>query len=321
MDLIYMNSAFEDVGVITDASMDVAIGKDENDFKCEMALEKHCCGEGFYLYYEGTEYGGVIDAITIDTGSKEVAYSGRTWHGILASKVICPDDGEAYLKVSGEANSVLGMLIERLGLSSLFSASNEDSGIKISPYKMNRYIDGYSGIKKMLKSEGAKLKFNFIKGKVILSAESRVDYSKDEQFDSDQIEFKIKKTYAPINHCICLGAGNLTEREVIHLYADSQGNISHTQSITGIAERTAVYENSNVESTEELEEGGIDTIKDSWNSDDVDFNFDSDAESYDIGDLVGAKEQTTGISVSAEITKKIIKIDKGKTKISYKVGD
>ena len=321
MDLIYMNTAFEDVGVIVDASMDVAIGKDENDFKCEMALEKHCCEAGYYLYYEGTEYGGIIDEIEIDTGSKEVAYSGRSWHGILASKIICPDEGEAYLKVSGEANSIIGMLIERLGLSSLFSASEEDSGIMVSTYKMNRYIDGYSGIKKMLKSEGAKLKFNFVKGKVILYAERRVDYSQDEQFNSDQIEFKITKTYAPINHCICLGKGELTEREVIHLYADSQGRISHTQSVQGIAERVAVYENTNAESTEELEEGGIELIKESWNADDVDFNFDSDAESYDIGDLIGAKEQTTGIAVSAEITKKIVKIDKGKTTINYKVGD
>ena len=321
MDLIYMNESLEDVGVLIDATMDVALGVDENDFECGIALQKHCCKEGFYLYYDGTEYGGIIDKIKVDTKSKEVSYLGRTWHGILESKILCPDEGEAYLIVSGEANAVIGALIERLGLSSLFSASEEDSGIEIISYKVNRYIGGYDGIKKMLKSVGAKLKLKFSGGKVILSAARLVDYSQDEQFDSDQLEFKVTKNYAPINHCICLGKGELTERQVIHLNTDTEGNISDTQSIFGLEERTAVYENANVESLEELEQGGRDLIRESWKSDEIGFSFNSNDESYDIGDIVGAQERTTGIFVSAEIIKKIVKIDKGKTTINYKVGE
>lgn len=321
MDLIYTNADLEDVGVIIDAITDIALGADENDFECGVALNRHCCKEGYYLYYDGTEYGGVIDKIKVDTKNKEVTYSGRTWHGILESKIICPDEGESYLVVSGEANAVLRGLIERLGLSSLFIASSEDSGIVIPSYKMNRYIDGYEGIKKMLKSVNAKLKLMFKNGKVSVSCEKVIDYSQDEQFDASQIEFKVTKNYAPINHCICLGKGELANRQVIHLYADTSGNIGHLQSIYGLSERTAVYENTNAESLEELEQGGIDTIKESWQSDEIDFSFNSNAESYDIGDIVGAQERTTGISASAEITKKIVKIDKGKITINYKVGE
>ena len=321
MDLIYTNTELEDVGVIIDASMDVALGADENDFECGVAINKHCCKEGNYLYYDGTEYGGVIDKIKVDTKNKEVTYSGRTWHGILESKIICPNEGEAYLVVSGEANAVLGEIMERLELSSLFVASSEDSGIVIPSYKMNRYIDGYEGIKKMLKSVGAKLKLMFKNGKVRVSCERVIDYSQDEQFDASQIEFKVTKNYAPVNHCICLGKGELVDRQVIHLYADKNGNIGHIQSIYGLSENTVVYENTNAESLEELEQGGIDIIKESWQSDEIDFSFNSNAESYDIGDIVGAQEQTTGISASAEITKKIVKIDKGKITINYKVGE
>jgi hypothetical protein len=321
MDLIYMNSEKEDVGVMHDYTLDLAFGADENDFECGIVKNNHCCSKGFYLYFEGTEYGGIIDDIGVDTEKSEITYHGRTWHGILNSKILEPDVGEDYLVLSGEANTVLGVLIERMGLSDLFVASTEPSGVSVSSYKMNRYITGYDGIRKMLKAFGAKLNMSFKNGFVELSAKPFVDYSKDEQFDNDQISFKIKKKGNPLNHVICLGKGDLVEREVIHVYADSNGNISTVQSLTGIQEVSATYDYSNAESSEELKQGGIKMITESWNSDEVDFDFDSDDESFDIGDVIGAKEELTGTEVSAEITKKIVTINNNTTKISYKVGE
>lgn len=316
-----MNTDFEDVGVLQDYTMDLAIGSDENNFECVVDTQRHCCEAGFFLYLEGTDYGGIIDSIKVNTKSEEVAYLGRTWHGILNSKIFEPDAGEDYLILSGEANNTLSVLVSRMGLSALFQASNEDSGINISNYKMNRYIDGYEGIKKMLKASGAKLNISFENGHVMLSAAAIVDYSQDEQFDTDQIEFSIKKNFKPVNHCICLGKGDLHEREVIHLYADSSGNISHTQSLTGVHEVTAIYDYSSAESSEELENGGNELIQASWNSDEIKFDFASNQSAYDIGDIVGAIERVTGISVAAEITKKIVKIQKGTQTINYKVGE
>jgi hypothetical protein len=311
----------EDVGVLLDYEVDLAIGSDENNFECKISTEGHCCEAGFFLYLEGTEYGGIVDSIEADTANKEITYSGRTWHGMLDSKVICPDPGEDYLILSGEANAVLGTLIARLGLSSLFAASEESSGFTISSFKMDRYISGYKGIKKMLKKHGAKLVIKFIDGHVVLSTEAIVDYSRDEQFDTDQIEFNIKKNFKPVNHCICLGKGDLHERMVIHLFADSSGNISETQSLTGLDEVSIVYDYSSAESSEELIKGGTELIQDSWNSDEVKFDFDSNNEAYDIGDIVGATEMVTGLFVAAEITKKIVTINKGQTTINYKVGE
>lgn len=321
MDLIYMNSKKEDIGVLSDYTFDLAFGSDENDFECSVSARNNKCQAGFFLYYEGAEYGGVIDSIKVDTDSDSVTYLGRTWHGILSSKVIQPDAGEDYLTVSGEANTVLASLVSRMGLTDLFRASNETSGIDISNYKMNRYVDGYKGIRKMLKASGAKLCVAFKEGFVELSVRPLVDYSKDEQFDTDQIAFKIKKNFHPLNHVICLGKGDLKDREVIHVYADASGNISTTQSITGMDELVDVYDNSNAESSEELLQGGIDMIQESWNSDEVQFDFDSDSETFDVGDIVGAKEKTTGIEVNAGITKKVVTIKNGETTISYKIGE
>lgn len=316
-----MNSDKEDVGVLKDYTFDLAYGSDENNFECKIISESHCCEFDYYLYIEGTEYGGIIDKIQVDTDANEITYKGRTWHGILASKILCPDSGQDYLIVSGDANAILGTLLLRMGLTNLFKASSEVSGINISNYKMNRYVDGYEGIRKMLKSANAKLVISFSEGFVELSARPSFNYAQDEQFDTDQIGFNIERNFNPINHCICLGKGDLAAREVIHLYADSSGNISNTQTITGIKEVVSIYDYPNAESIDELVEGGTKIIQDSWNSNIVEWNFDSNDETYDIGDIVGAKEKITGISASSEITKKIVTINNNETQISYKVGE
>ena len=320
MDLIRMNSEKEDIDVMQNYTLDLAFGMDENDFECSVFRDCHCCEKGNYLYFEGCEYGGIIDDIGIDTEAEEVTYYGRTWHGILNTKVIKPDSGADYLVLSGEANAVLGTLISRMGLSYLFKASNKNSGITISKYKMERYIEGYDGIKKMLKAYGAKLNIVFRNNFVELSANPIVDYSQDEQFDSSQISLRIKKKGSNVNHVICLGSGELSQREIVHVYANRLGEISNTQVFTGIEEIEAIYENVNASGTE-LRQGGINMINSSWNSDEIEFDFYSDAETYDIGDIVGAMEEVTGMEVNAEITKKIVSIKDNTTTISYKVGE
>ena len=320
MDLIYANSNKEDIGVMKNYTFDLAYGTDENDFELTTNINNHVCEQGFILYMEGTEYGGIIDGIRVKTSSEELYYSGKTWHGILQSKIIEPDPGEDYLVCNGEANEVLGSLIDRMGLAGLFKASDSFSDITISNYKMNRYIAGYEGIRKMLKEFGAKLKINFRDGFVVLSAEPLVDYSKDDEFDSSQIDFDVKKHYKMTNHMICLGKGELKDRTVIHLYVDAEGNISHTQTQFDLDEVTDVYDNANCESDEELEQGGIDALKEAWDTDSLKVNFDAD-KIYDIGDIVGARENITGIFVSKEVSKKIVTIQDEKITVSHKVGE
>lgn len=321
MDLIFTNKDLEDVGVLQDYELDLAFGADENNFECTIQAAAHCCEAGSFLYFEGTEYGGIVDSIRSKSDSQEVIYSGRTWHGILNAKVIEPDSGAAYLALTGEANAVLGSLAERMALSDLFEASSEDSGLTINGYQMNRYITGYDGIVKMLSSVGAKLQVTFQGGKVVMSAVAKHDYSKDDDFDSDLVDFDIKKKFKTVNHLICLGTGELENRMVIHLYADTSGNISQTQTQFGMDEVAAVYDYSNVESEDELLSGGKEELKKLWEPDKLDVDFDDTADSYDVGDIVGAVDNITGITVSAAITKKIVIIKNGRITISYKVGD
>lgn len=320
MDLIYANAQMEDQGVFLNPILDLAFGDDENNFEMTVSTANHCCESGFIIYCEGTEYGGVIDRIRVETENKLVVYGGRTWHGILESKVIEPDTGEDYLVVSGEANQVLQTLIERLGLDDLFEASSEDSGITITSYQFNRYVKGYTGIRKMLKSVGAKLHFVFEDGQMTISALPIVDYSQDDEFDSDQIKFVIEKNYRPVNHLICLGRGELAEREVIHLYVDTEGTISTVQTQFGLDEVTDTYDNANVESLEELDKLGRETLEEAMQDGKLELQLDASQE-YDIDDIVGARELVTGITMSKPIIKKIVTINKNQIKIEHKVGE
>lgn len=310
MDLIYANSSREDIGVIPDYDFDLAFGSDENDFELTVSRNDHCCEAGYYIYIEGTEYGGVIDAITSDTAAEDVIYSGRTWHGILNSKILCPDAGESYLTVSGDANTILGTLLSRMGLAALFSASSAPSGINVSGYQFARYVSGYDGIRQMLKSVSAKLRVAYSGGSAVLSAAPIVDYTQD-GLDSDQLALKVKKTANKVNHLICLGSGELANRTVVHLYADASGNISQTQTFTGTAEYTAVYDYSNAEDTAELIKGGTERLKELLQQDDLSVDVNEVDDPYDVGDIVGASDDVTGVTIAVPITKKIIRVQSG----------
>ncbi len=321
MDLIYTDETGRDIGVLLDCEFDLAYGADENNFTCTVALEDHCCSYGYFLHMEGTEYGGVIDALKVDTAAGNVTYSGRTWHGILEGKILCPDAGQDYLVLNGEANGVLGQLIARLGLSEQFEASKIHSGTQIVNYKMGRYIGAYTGIKKMLAAAGAKLILRYEKQRVNISAVPLTDYSQDEEWDSSQLDFVIEKKRRPVNHIICLGKGELSDRQVIHLYGDAEGNPTATQTFFGVDEVTEVLDAANAESADELLESGKERLIEGYTgADSLEVNFQNE-ESYDIGDIVGAREEITGTYVSREIVKKIVTINKNGINIECQVGE
>ena len=225
MDLIYADETRKDIGVINSYDLDMAYGKDENDFTCSVDRSDHCCSEGFFIYAEGTEYGGIVDRIKVDTEAEAVTYAGRTWHGVLEHEVICPDPGDDYLVVTGEANTVLQEIFERIGLSGLFTGSSEDSGVEISNYQFPRYVYAYSAIRKMLKEYDLKLNLAWHNSMIVASCEPIYDYSQDEEFDTSQVDFTLEKNFRPVNHMICLGQGDLKDRAVIHLFTDEHGGV------------------------------------------------------------------------------------------------
>lgn len=317
MDLIFTNAKRVDLGVLSAYAFDLSFGASENDFEVTIGASEAVLESGAMVYMEGTEYGGTVDGLKTSTNGETITYKGRTWHGILNSKVIQPNSGEDYLIVSGNANAVLSTLIARVGLSGLFTVPEIDAGVNISRYQFQRYCKGYDGIRAMLAENGAKLKIKWENRSVVLSAEPIADYT-DSPVDGDIATLTVEQHKQKVNHLICLGKGDLAEREVIHLYVDQFDRIGNTQYYTGLDEICDTYDNSN---SDDLRSDGITKLEELRNNDKAEISLpETEGLSYDIGDIVGASEMKSGVSVAASVTQKIVKINNGVVSTEYKTG-
>lgn len=322
MDLVYTDANHNDVAIMTViTSFDLSFGDAGNDWELTVPLAvKADIEPGSLVYIDGTEFGGIVDSIGVDTKTKNhrAIYGGRSWHGMLDGKVISPDAGQAYLRVAGDANAVLLQLIERTGLTDLFTASAQKSGIGIN-YQFARYVTGYRGIRSMLSASGAKLRVAWEDNRVVLSASPIADFSQESELDTDRLEFAINRVFRPINHLTCLGKGELQDRDVIHLYADKNGAVSSRQTLCGIHEVNAVYDYNNVDHDELLAKG-TEKLEECQHEDTCDVDLGSGYD-YDIGDIVGAYDNDTGVSVVAAVATKNVTIKKGRAIVSYEVGE
>lgn len=310
---VVFDSALGNVRELADFTLDLAFGSDENAFTLTCA-EEYAPKEGQYVYIDGTEYGGIVDESTYDAGREPtgmVTCTGRTWHGILAAKRIMPEGD--HLRVSGKVGDVLASLVSMMGLGAIFSV--ELGGANVS-YTFERFCDGYEGIRAMLKASGMKPTMRFANGRVALSAAPIVDYAN--KVDSDLLDFTITSVHRCVNHLVCAGIGELEDRAVIHFYADGSGNVSHTQTFFGVDEICALYDYSNADA-DTLEEEGKKKLQEYQTQGSVEVEAHDDID-VDVGDVISARDNAHGRTVTATVAKKIVKVSRGVATYSYEVG-
>ena len=317
--LIATDSTHGDVCAITDFTLDMVVGHDKQDFTAYFEPIGGV-GGGSLLYIDGTEYGGVVDDVTTDTESGLVACHGRTWDGVLACKRIMPPDGSAHRTVSGDANAVLRSLVTLLGLGDVFAAPTASSGITISGYSFDRFVDAYSGITRMLASAGARLKTSRVDGKTVIEAVAARTVT--DEVDSDLVDFLLTKTSRCVNHLVCAGNGEGTDRIILHLYANASGVVSQTQTLFGIDEITDFYDYSNADADELLAEG-TKRLQELQTQGGVDITSIGEGE-WDIGDKLVARDNRSGTTVTAPIVGKTVKVDSStnwQLSVEYEVGE
>lgn len=317
MDMIYALPTGEEVGFLTDYSADIDIGG-KNDFQIDTPSAYKLMDFGYAAYVNGTEYGGVVSKIVVDTKSKKISYSGQTWRGILSNYIIKPDSGQDYKIVSGTASSVISALISGFGIDGRYSVT-ANNNITVSNYQFDRYCTLLDGITKMLKSVSSRLNVICNNGAVTLSVVPIHDYSAELEYSQDSdINFKITDNRDGVNHLICLGKGELQARQVVDLYVLANGTISDTtQYYTGMNERAQTYDYSSVESLDELKKSGREKLAELQNSQKLEMSIGEI--NVELGDIVGGRERITGIVMAKPISKKIVKISNDKLKISYEV--
>lgn len=310
MDLIVTDTDGIPTGSYASWTLDLAYGSGENDFdlRCPARLQPGC-----RWWVDGTGWGGIVDDVrtSVTGGEGELTYHGRDWHGLLASKILEPDKGRDYLTMSGTIGTLLRTVISRIGLQDIITVTEGTS--KTARWQFDRYCDAWSGLSKMLRASGLRLRITAAQNGVTVDAPPIT--AAGDLIDSDLIDFDATLASHPVNHLICLGKGELKDRIVVHWYADHKGALSHTQTIKGADERTSVYELSNADAAE-LETKGKTKLQELRDTGSIDVDV-TDGIDLDVGDTVTGRDNTTGLQVTAEITKKIVKISDGIPTVTY----
>ena len=324
--VILTDSGGNEIGPVRFKKIDIDLG-DTRDFELTISNSKwdQRLKSKNRIFVPGTEFGGIIGGKRIDTSQDSITVKGRTWRGVLEKKVIKPPSGEAYKIVSGEINTVIKGLISEAKLTSLFAVSDNDTGITVTDYQFDRYTTLLAGIEKMLKSVGYKLHVEYIQmerglpGYVLLSALEIKDYHGLVELSQDnRLNFTLTETENGVNHLICLGKGELTEREVIHLYINKDGEVGTTQYYTGLDEVEETYDYSSAESDELLEKG-TEILLELTNSKSLKMDVEKLNIEVDIGDVISGRDYTTGTSLSKSVVNKIYTEENGTRKLEYKL--
>lgn len=315
-----------DVGTLDySISLDMDLG-DTNDFEFEVdqsIWDSELMGYGCRLYIPETEYGGIIGDIEVVTKTATATLTGDTWRGMLTKKIIEPPSGQDHKTVSGELNTVLKSLIEP-EFSGLFVVSQEDTGVEVSNFQFDRFCTLLSGLEDMLASVGYRLDIRYKSGDagesgwVEIQAVEAENYSETIEYNRDnRINYDARDYRRGINHLICAGTGEGTDRTVLHLYVQSDGSIGSTKYYTGLEERVALYSYTSQADVEQLRKDGTKRLQELMNY--KQFEMSVEDVDMEIGDTVSGRDFTTGILVQKPIVQKILKIEKGKIQVEYKL--
>lgn len=321
MDVIYMDHNLTELGVLKNFSLDhednVENGK--NTFEISCSLDDSVLQNGYYIYIDGSNIGGRIDSTVVSTASQSAKFKGMTYRGLLENKIISPDSGADYFTASGDLNKIVDTVIKRVGLDGLFKA-DANCGVSMT-YQFDRYTDVHKAFLKIGNRKNMKLslKWSMREKKIIIGFVPVVNLSNESEIGSDRYDFQIEKNSGAVNHIIGLGRGELKDRTVIHRYIDLNGEISTSQHYFGADEITAIYDNSDAESIEDLIEGAEDALIEYAVTDSLSVISNGDIEA-DLCDSFTAYDFTTNIKITEFVKRKITKITDDSVDYDYEVG-
>lgn len=324
---IVANEKGEELGYVKEANyIDLELGEN-NDFELEFstdAWKEEAYNWGYRIFIPNTEYGGLLEERKTSTSQNIVTWLGYTWRGLLSQKIIQPPDGATHLVVSGDANRIIEDIIgNRFG--SLFVVETEASGIELKNYQFDRYCTVLEGLEKMLASKQARLKISYkqgtprlLDGAVLLSAVQVTDWSEYLEYSQDgRLTFTTEDYRRGINHLICAGEGEGTERQILHLYVQKDGSIGETQYYTGLEEREALYSYTSMEDLEQLKKDGIKQLESLRNYRGMEAHINN--VDVDIGDIVGGRDRVTGMSIQQPVIGKILTVKNNEIDVEYKL--
>lgn len=312
--MTWTDASMKELGAVESFALDMEINLDpdgqeqSNDFVLSLPIEIKPEADSA-VFLEGTQWGGLVQGRASDTDVADLMeWRGRTWWGVWADRVLVPDPGQVYNVSSGTVAECISDLITRLGLGDLFTVG-ECPQSSIS-YTHKRYPNGLDALYDMLASADLKPIFESVQDdglKVLVNAEAIATAT--EQVDGEYVSMAMFRAFTVYNHIIALGEGEGLSRVVRHFYADASGNVSGTQTITGLAERTYKYDYPSA-SSEEIDEQAVEKLKEFQGQGEVSVKL-PNGSGLHLGDLVQAYDPRIDESVTARVTTCVVKVANG----------
>lgn len=317
MEMILLDKELKEIGPIKiDVDFEVGDISALNDFE----IISHAL-DAYAIYIPDTEFGGIIEYDEGTTDNETVTLKGWTWRGLLTQEIIEPPAGKDYRIVSGELNSIIRDILSDV-LGGFFTVPDVDTGISTS-YQFQLYTTVLEGLMDLLSACGYRLKIYAKKteagGSIKVFCEAVPVSTVEGQYDEDTgLKLRFIRSQMGINHLVCMGTGQLQDRQRVDLYVQENGSIGKTQYYTGLLERTAYYDYNNAESLEELEESGKKRLRELAGYRKLEIT-DIDGKSLEVGDIVVGRHRSMGITVEKPVIKKILRIQDDEETIEYQV--
>ena len=267
------------------------------------------------FFADGSELGGRVEGFELKTArnSTELHWTGSTWTGILNKRLLWPDSGQDYLTLSGDANDVLRSAIQRLDLASLFTVSDGKAGVNVSYQCSRDSPEAWTNLRLAMRSAGLRLDARWVGGACRLQAVKVTDWRG--RVDSDLVSFDLTSDLLVTNHLKAAGKGDLASREVVDVYADRYGNVSTSKGMAGVFELEEFYDANNSEG-DDLRDQALDRLKDKQGEGGVTVTVDEGV-SFGLGDTVEARHYSPNVTVTVEISSKVISATGAGASVTY----
>lgn len=267
------------------------------------------------VYADGTEMGGRVEGFELKTGRNSTAlhWTGSTWTGVLAKRLLWPDAGQDYLTLAGDANAVLRQAVARLGLGSFFSVPGVGAGVAVS-YRCSRDVpDAWTNLRLAMRSAGLRLDAKWVDGACRLQAAKVTDWRG--RVDSDLVDFDLASDLLVTNHLKAAGKGELASRQVVDVYADNKGNVGTSKAMAGVFELEGYYDANNSEG-DDLRDQAVSRLRDMQTEGNVKVTVGEGVE-FGLGDMVEARHYSPNVTVSVEISSKVTSATGAGASVTY----
>lgn len=318
-DLIHADNSFNERGVVEFVRFDGVLSLEPqvegNDWEVEMPagdFTRYGFALGDFLYFPGTEWGGRLESIKHVSKTHTVKLGGVTWRGMLSRRVILPPAGQSHLdRRETDMYPVMRELVA--GFGGLFASPDGSAG-RLCGQKF-RYQNVLEGILDMLDPLGLRLVLTLDPDsrRVLLSVAAVADRSDEIELSGDyDVSYISTRAEATFNHVVALGRGEQENRLVRHVWLLPDGSMTTDSNASGIPsgtdERAMVYDYSAAEDEKELVKGAKKQLKDHGAQNGIEMEFDAGDLDLPLGDRVGLRDRSLGLSDVRTITGKLLTV-------------